>query len=401
MHWRRAKRAMKLALLGGAATVIAISLMRVAVQVVPGAGPWLADGLRAVLGVRTVTWLEETSARVEDRIKRLLAPRLPPPAQQQSKPQLQLRPDPPPSPSQPAPTPAEARFSPTDVGPMHRRVAGIADGEWRGVTDPARPEAAPLLFATQLHPDVKRYWAEVFVVVAPVAQVRLHAVAGTVEPEATTRAGRQYPRRGLVPSEHQPGLLAAFNGGFMTKHGQHGMHVDGATLVPAKPRLCTLLALKDGSLQIGTWRNLARSIERAEQQDELLFWRQAAPCLYEAGQLNPALRDEAVKNWGATIDGDVVIRRSAVGLDASRRTLFVGISNDTTARAIADAMHHAGASDVAQLDVNWSYPKFLLFPRGPQGERRAVGLFAGFAFRPDDYVTRPSTRDFFYLVRRD
>ena len=57
-----------------------------------------------------------------------------------------------------------------------------------------------------------------------------------------------------------------------------------------------------------------------------------------------------MRNWGSTLGGNVVIRRSAIGLDAAREFSFVGISNDTTARAMADAMHHAGASHVAQLE---------------------------------------------------
>ncbi|HKY38528.1 MAG TPA: hypothetical protein VJN18_21440, partial [Polyangiaceae bacterium] len=80
----------------------------------------------------------------------------------------------------------------------------------------------------------------------------------------------------------------------------------------------------------------------AELAGRLEFWRQGAPCMYESGVLNARLQDEKVRNWGATIDGDVVIRRSAAGLNAARQVLFVGVSNDTTARAMAEAMHHAG-----------------------------------------------------------
>jgi hypothetical protein len=195
-------------------------------------------------------------------------------------------------------------------------------------------------------------------------------------------------------------LLAAFNGGFMTKHGRHGMHVDGVTLVSPRPMLCTVLGLDDGTLRIASWRALKDEAARATREAQLVFWRQAAPCTYEQGRLNPLLEDESVRNWGATIDRDVVIRRSAIGLDSARSRLYIGISNDTTAPAIARAMHHAGASDVAQLDVNWSYPKFLLYERGSAGQLRARGLFEGFVFRPDEYVVRPSQRDFFYLVRR-
>ena len=65
-------------------------------------------------------------------------------------------------------------------------------------------------------------------------------------------------------------------------------------------------------------------------------------------------------------------------------------------------MHHAGAVDVAQLDVNWSYPKFVTFePVAPGGERVAVALAAGFEYSPEEYVRKRQRRDFFYLARKD
>ena len=65
-------------------------------------------------------------------------------------------------------------------------------------------------------------------------------------------------------------------------------------------------------------------------------------------------------------------------------------------------MHHAGATDVAQLDVNWSYPKFVLFEPGDAGpERKAVPLAQGFEFSEDEYIRKRSYRDFFYLMRKD
>lgn len=95
-----------------------------------------------------------------------------------------------------------------------------------------------------------------------------------------------------------------------------------------------------------------------------------------------------------------MIRRSAIGLDAAGKVLFIGVSNDTTARALALGMQHAGASNVAQLDVNWSYPKILVFPRAASGRRIAQSVFKGFVFRSDDYIARPAPRDFFYVIRR-
>ncbi len=394
--------------------VVAVVVLTVgsllAIKQVPWFGPWLANGLRAVIGTEAVTCLEELSAKIEDSYNRVVRTRTAPRSLEQAQPALSFDTShaepPPPTLARPPKTPVPVAavvppFRPNDVSAMHSHVAAKGDGSWRAVTDPYRPEAEPILFATLLHPDPKRPWAEVFVVAMPVAGIRLYAVAGTAEPEATTEVGRDYVRSGLIPIAHQPQLLAAFNGGFMTRHGRHGMRVEGVTLVSPRPHLCTVLGLQDGSLRIGTWKAMQGDVERAERDRSLVFWRQGAPCMYEAGVLNPRLRDEKVRNWGATIDGDVVIRRSAAGLDAARELLFVGLSNDTTARAMAEAMHHAGASDVAQLDVNWSYPRFVVFPAGPHGKRQARGVFEGFVFHPEDYVRRPATRDFFYLLRRE
>ena len=65
-------------------------------------------------------------------------------------------------------------------------------------------------------------------------------------------------------------------------------------------------------------------------------------------------------------------------------------------------MYHAGAVTVGQLDVNWSYPKFLLFePKEAGGPRKAVALAEGFEFDEEDYIRKKSLRDFFYVVRKD
>jgi hypothetical protein len=95
-----------------------------------------------------------------------------------------------------------------------------------------------------------------------------------------------------------------------------------------------------------------------------------------------------------------VIRRSAIDLSSDQSRLYVGISNDTTARALALGMHHAGAADVAQLDVNWSFPKILVFPRGSSGQLEPRSLFKGFLAKKGEYIQQPSPRDFFYLIRR-
>jgi hypothetical protein len=200
----------------------------------------------------------------------------------------------------------------------------------------------------------------------------------------------------LVPEAHLARLVAVFNGGFKTEHGRHGMFVDGVTLVPPRPRLCTIAGFADGTVRIGTWEALA--LDLSTPRAPVRFWRQAAPCLVEGGKLHPGLRDRTTQRWGATLTGETVVRRSAIGVDRSAAILYVAITNDTTARALAEAMRHAGAVDVAQLDINWSYPKFVLFPADGAGVRHAESLFDGFLVGPNDYVRKSSPRDFFYLT---
>lgn len=386
------RRWLALAVLG--ALSLALGLWG-AVRSLPWAGPLAADVLRKIVGRDAVTFLEETWSGVKDRLHLARGKAEQPRSLEELKREPPGLPAPPPVQSV---APPELRFRPADVPAMNPSVAGKGDGAWRPIPDPLRPSAPPALFTTLLHPDVKRPWAEVFVIVADLSAVRLHAVPGTVEPVATTPEGLALERPGLIPEEHRGQLLGVFNGGFKSEHGRHGMFASGVTLAPARGGLCTIAGFDDGQVRIGTWERLAPAL--ATQASAVVFWRQAAPCMVEEGALHPGLRDQGTRQWGATIDKQTVIRRSAIGLDAARKVLFVAITNDTTAPAIAAALRHAGASDVAQLDVNWPYPKFVLFPADGTGVRHATSLFKGFLVGKDDFVRKPSPRDFFYLESR-
>jgi hypothetical protein len=369
------------------------------IRVQPSCGPLLADGLRIVLGTEAVTCLEERVAGLRDTRKRLFAAgrkprRLIDVENRGSSPRVPDRAAAP-SASAHAATP-ESSLRPADLPALFPEVMAPGDGAWSPVDDPERPDAQILLWKTMLHPDGKRPWAELFVVSAPVERVRLFALPGTLEPETPSRRRADRLRAGTVPLAHQSLLLIAFNGGFKAVHGEHGMMVNGVVLLPPKPGLCTILGSRDGLVRIGTWSKLAPS----SSASELEWWRQTPPCMYEQGVLHPGLRSDDAKSWGATLEGETVIRRSAIGLNSDQSRLYVGISNDTTARALAVGMHHAGAADVAQLDVNWSFPKILVFPRGSSGQLEARSLFKGFLARKGEYIQQPSARDFFYLIRR-
>jgi len=359
------------------------------------AGPLVANSLRAVVGVDNVAHLEDLVYAAEDRVNRL--------TRKNEKPQAHWQvPAVAPAPSAAPPASAASAgaaplppFTLPDPGPALKAWSAPGDGKWVPIVDARRPGEPPYLLKTLLHPDGGRSWAEVFVVAVDLRRVRLYAVAGTREPAADSPEGEKYERPALIPSEHDEELLAAFNGGFMTEHGGYGMKIDGVTLVKPKPNACTIAVYSDDSVRIAPWRDLAADEPR------MRWLRQAPECMWSNDKLHPGLVGGKGLKWGATLDGDTVIRRSAIGLNAARDVLYVSITNHSTARVLADGMHHCGAVDVAQLDVNWSYPKFVTFEPSDGGQRKAVALADGFEYSPDEYIRKKQRRDFFYLMRKD
>lgn len=395
---RNAPRIVALVAVLGAASTLGLWI---AVNRVTWLGPYVADGLRAVIGVDAVANLEDFAYRVQDRVNRVWR-RGERPRAYWSVPKA--KPEPAPAlPAAPAAPPERHEETPpfelADVGPVHKEWSAPGDGQWVPMADADHPGQPIHMAKTLLHPDKNRSWAEVFVVAVDLRRTRLYLVPGTKEPAATEEAAQGIERPGSIAKEHRDHALAAFNGGFKTEHGQYGLALDGVTYVKPKLGVCAIARYKDDTVRLALWDKLA------PDEANMAFWRETPVCMYEDGKLHFRLADESLaKKWGATLDGETVIRRSAVGIDRTGSVLFVAISNHTTARVIADGVHHAGATTVAQLDVNYSYPKFVTFEKkrhpkdGEEAKRIAVALADGFEFSEDEYIREPSRRDFFYLM---
>jgi hypothetical protein len=352
------------------------------IRYVPWFGPLVADTLRAVAGSRNVTRLEELVAGVEDRARQAASSGVARSLSDATPPELLV--------SARVPTEGESH-RPRDFAPLFPKVASTEDGAWQAVS--VRGTDSPVLHRSIVHPDAERSYAELFVFALDLTKVRVEAVAGTVEPRSPAGSSA-LERPGVVPEQERPRLIAAFNGGFKAEHGRYGMASGGAELLGPNTASCTFAGFSDGALRIASWKKL-------EQADAAGWWRQTPPCMLEDGVLHPGLALSTSKKWGATLEGDTVIRRSAAGLTTDGKTLLVGISNSTTARALALGMRQAGASSVAQLDVNFSFPRFLLYrDDAAAGGITAVGAVKHLLYRPDEYVGRPSSRDFFYVVLR-
>lgn len=200
---------------------------------------------------------------------------------------------------------------------------------------------------------------------------------------------------GLVAVADRDRLIAVMNGGFQPKHGRWGMRAGSVSITPPRTDGCTLALYRDGSVRLASWPKLAAT------EADMESVRQTPPCLLEDGVVHPALLKGEDKRWAGHAADLATRRRSAVGLSLDGRVLFYAMGEEATPRYLAEALHLAGATSGAQLDINWYWTRFLLFGT-PKGEPLQVTstLIPKMEHLKRGYVERPSTRDFFYFVQR-
>jgi Phosphodiester glycosidase len=386
---------------------VAVPGLWTAIHHVPGFGPALADGVRAVLGPRPVAWAEDVAYEIQDRVDRWRYRDTAPKTFWEAPAETTVAPLPAaltqvepasltsaaPAAPEPAPKPASAETTPAPFEPPFANVAATGDGKWLPMKGGTAADEPPALWKSVVHPDGKRGFAAVAVVAIDLARIDLRLVAGTSEPYNEKIPTDHRP--GLIPKDAAGDLVAAFNGGFKAVHGHWGMMLNGETFVPPRDVACTVALYRDGSLKIRTWPEVKASAE------QMVGYRQTPPCLVEEGKTNTALDVEYAKGWGATVSGETVIRRSAIGLDKTGKLLFFAIGEAVTAQSLSRAMKAIGAENAAQLDVNYAYPRFLMYERGSASEapHAASALIPGIKFSNHEYVGEASPRDFFYLVR--
>jgi len=246
------------------------------------------------------------------------------------------------------------------------------------------------MVTTTLHPHRESRFMALTLVAVDLSRASLHFMPGTAD---VTQKDLPFSP-GLVPANEQSRLLAAFNGGFMPRHGRYGMRLGEVSVLPPRKDACTIAIARDGSVKI-------RSVEVLEASlPEALAVRQTPPCLLEQGAVHPLLEQGRDKAWAGHTPGVVTRRRSAIGLDPSGLTLFYAVGIETNAKLLAEGMRFAGASDAAELDINWNWTKFFTFATGENGALVVGNTLVPVEHAKSAYVGQASDRDFFYLLSR-
>ena len=290
---------------------------------------------------------------------------------------------------------ASPSYPPVDFPPLHARTAKPGDGTWRSLASPPNKgaDAKPYVVTTTVHPDPIKAFVEVAIVALDTSRLQLQLVSGTDEPENAAIGKDKRP--GVVAPGDLGKLVLATNGGYKARHGRHGMRVGADVFVPARPDSCTIARRADDRMYVGAWSKVSG------EENTLKWFRQGPPCLIEGGALHPDLASEyGRKKWGAAEDGKKDIRRSAYALGPGG-TLYFAIGEWTTADLLAHALRAAGVTDAVQMDINWSFTRFVLYGRDGGGEPVASSpILEKLKFGPREYWQKASERDFFYAIAK-
>jgi len=198
------------------------------------------------------------------------------------------------------------------------------------------------------------------------------------------------PLRGpmSVPYGERWRLLATFNGGFIYRDGSNGSWIDGRSYEPLKAGLATLVAYRDGRVDVKTWHG------GPVAGPNVAFARQSLPLIIDHGRLNPALNDSS--QWGFTLGNAVRVWRTGAGID-SHGNLIYAAADYQTVGTLARILQRAVAVRAMQLDINPEWPTLITYAH--HGGLDPTRVVPNYQQPPTRYLV-PDDRDFFAVYQR-
>jgi hypothetical protein len=206
---------------------------------------------------------------------------------------------------------------------------------------------------------------------------------GRYEPPAAPDRGPMQ-----VPFGQRWRLLATFNSGFIYTDGHNGSSIGGTVYEPLQRGLATLIAYRDGRVDIKSWTG------GTVAGPTIAFARQSLPLIIRDGRLNPALNESP--QWGYTLGNAVRVWRTGVGIDR-RGNLIYAAADYQTVVTLAQILQRAGAVRAMQLDINPEWPTLITYThRGGLTPTKVVPNYQ----QPSTRYLVPDDRDFFAVYRR-
>jgi Phosphodiester glycosidase len=281
--------------------------------------------------------------------------------------------------SAPAPGAALA-YRPKPIAPLIQpRLAG--EGLWRSTGRLVNGVAPVLVTTFRADPVYPRIVADVAWFDHTRTQLALYP--GRYEPPAANPRGPMQ-----VPQSQRWRLLATFNSGFLHRDSGGGFSVNGHTAQPLRKGQGTIVAYRDGRVNIISWNR------GPTPPADVVLAQQNLPLIVSNGRPNPLLSDGAL--WGATLGNAVRVWRSGAGIDRHGNLIYAA-ANDQTAPSIAAILIRAGAIRAIELDINAEWPTLITYGSG--GTRNATKVVPN-TQQPSNRYLVPDDRNFFAIYKR-
>lgn len=347
---------------------------------------WAVDTVRAVpwIGPAPVAWLEEKVFALKDSLKQATF--------HGSGAQDEL-----------ASTPPQV-LETTNLGDDGAWPPSTVPSIWKstepgeGVWKPFAPTwmrkfaegAPPAFYQTFVRPDESRPYSHVILVEMDTRQLDLDMEAGTEDPKPLT--GQHGPGRLPRDPAVYTRVVAAFNGGFKTEHGNYGMMVHKRVLLPPIPNAATVIIGKDDRASFGTWGPTPAI------PDDIMSFRQNLDALVDGGEVNPSKR----LMWGYTLPGTgMQTERSGLCVTRAGHMIYAW-GDDVSATALGKAMRTAGCDYGMHLDMNPHHTGFLFTTiKELKGHQyKSEPLTTLMEMSTDRYIEY-AAKDFFYVMMRE
>jgi hypothetical protein len=189
-------------------------------------------------------------------------------------------------------------------------------------------------------------------------------------------------------------LIAAFNGGFRFADAAGGFYAEGRVGVPLRDGAASLIAHRDGTLDVIAWG-------RALQSDrDIIAVRQNLALIVTDGHVVDGLLRNLHGEWGTGKNQGLYTWRSGVGVRADGSLVYVA-GDGLTLATLAAALRQVACVRGMELDIHDRWVTFALYVRtdktqdGIRGEK----LIPGMAFDGSRYLS-PDDKDFVALFSR-
>jgi hypothetical protein len=249
----------------------------------------------------------------------------------------------------------------------------------------------PAVYTTYVRPDAVHTSYYTGLMWLDTELLTTNYVVGLEEP-----GGGPNPWGSQIPESEHDAAVAAFNSGVAIDTAGGGAYLDGEEIVSLRDGAASLVAMQDGSADVGVW---GRDFDLESRVEAV---RQNLVLIVDRGRLSPELFDDDTTAFGDAIGNDVHIWRSGVGVTSDGALVYAG-GPALSLVALARTLRAAGAVRAMELDITTDQVSAFTYQPDPTESGNAiegVKLLDDMTHDGSQYL-EPSSRDFFAFTAAD